>query len=247
MKNAPNIRKFLNKGLDTLLPPRCPVTGELVASQGTIAPSIWAQLQFVTNPFCKKCGIPFGFGEEEDGLRCMHCIENPPNYSTARSALIYNETSRDLILGFKHGDKTHMTPSFSPWLKRAGAEMIEHANCFIPVPLHRTRLFARRYNQAALISEILAKETQIEHLAMALKRTRATPSQGHLRTEEREKNVKKAFSVNPKYIEKIKGKSIILIDDVYTTGATVKECAKALLSVNAKEVHVLTLARVLKD
>lgn len=247
MKNAQNVKKVLNKGLDIILPPRCPVTGELVANHTTISPSLWAKLQFITDPFCKKCGIPFGFGEEEGNLRCMSCIENPPNYSAARASLIYNDASRDLILGFKHGDKTFMAPSFMPWLTRAGAEMIEQADYLIPVPLHRTRLFLRRYNQAALIADALETETSIKHLPMALRRTRATVSQGHLKTQERRKNVKKAFDLHPKYAPRLKDKSVILIDDVYTTGATVTECTKILLKHGVKQVNVLTLARVLKD
>ncbi len=241
------IQQMLNKGVDIILPPRCPVTGELVSHQGAVAPNAWAQLQFITHPFCIKCGIPFGFGEEEDGLRCMSCVETPPIYESARAALIYDETSRDLILGFKHGDKTHMAPSFIPWLTRAGAEMLEQADLLVPVPLHHSRLFIRRYNQAALIADALAKETGIKHLPMALKRTRATPSQGYLKTEERRKNVKSAFIAYAKYISSLKGKSVILIDDVYTTGATVEECTKTLLKAGVSNVHILTLARVLKD
>ncbi len=247
MKYRERALNIAGKGLDIILPPRCPVTGELVGHQGAVAPGAWANLQFIIDPFCKKCGIPFGFGEGESEIECMACIETPPNFDSARAAMIYDDASRDLILGFKHGDKTFMAPSFIPWLIRAGGAMLEEADYLIPVPLHRTRLFVRRYNQAALIADELKKETKIQHLPMALKRIRATPSQGHLKTEERRKNVKKAFALNPKYEPTIKGKAIILIDDVYTTGATVQECCKVLKKSGVSHVHVLTISRVLKE
>lgn len=247
MKTAQNMKQLWNKALDTILPPRCPISGENVETQGAISAQIWAQLQFISRPFCKTCGIPFDFGEEKSSMQCMTCIEKPPNFNSARAALIYNETSRDLILGFKHGDKTFMAPSFIPWLMRAGSGMLNNADYLIPVPLHHSRLFMRRYNQAVLIADALSKETKIPHLPMALKRTRATPSQGHLKTEERAKNVKHAFALNPKYQDKLKNKTVILVDDVFTTGATVRECTKTLLKAGVENVHVLTLARVLKD
>lgn len=247
MRYFQGILKEAKKGVDVLLPPRCPVTGELVDRQGAVTPKCWAQMQFIAHPYCTKCGIPFGFGEEEGDMQCMKCIDHPPKYKSARAALIYDEASRDLILGFKHGDKTHIAPSFVPWLIRAGAEMLEGADYLIPVPLHRSRLFTRRYNQAALIAHAVSKETKIKHLPMAMRRIRATPSQGHLKTEERAKNVKKAFDMHPSYKALVKGKTLILVDDVYTTGATVNECTKALLKAGAGQVHVLTLARVLKE
>jgi len=173
-------------------------------------------------------------------------MDTPPPFSSARSALIYNDTSRDLILGFKHGDKTHLVRSFIPWLQKSGEGMLAQADYLVAVPLHTRRLIARRYNQAVLIADALSKATEIEHLPRAMIRTRATVSQGHLKTDERAKNVKKAFDVHPAFKDRIKDKVIVLIDDVYTTGATVKECTKTLKSYGASEVHILTLARVLK-
>ena len=149
-----------------------------------------------------------------------------------------------MILGFKHADQTHAARAFVPWLKNAGAEMLEEADVLIPVPLHRWRLLKRRYNQSAIIAHYLAKDMNIPVLHEGLIRTRATPTQGHLNFEQRRKNVKRAFVVNERYLSDIKGKKVVLIDDVYTTGATVKECTKALKRAGVKEVHILTLARV---
>lgn len=242
-------KKMLMQAVDVILPPRCPITGDIVDAQGMVSAGAWAGLQFVADPICSACGIPFDFDDDETSGhgKCLACLEYPPPFTRARAPLIYNDTSRDLILGFKHGDKTHIVQSFTPWLLRSGAQMLSEADYLIPVPLHRIRLLMRRYNQAALITGVLSKATDIPHLPLALTRVRSTKSQGHLKTDERAKNVSKAFEASPKYADILKGKTVILIDDVYTTGATAKECAETLKSVGVKEVNVLTFARVLKS
>ena len=240
------LKSILADGLNLILPPRCPVTGDMVDAQGMISSDAWRDLVFIADPLCAHCGVPLVF-ETEGNARCVTCLETPHVYYSARAALQYNDISRGLILGFKHGDKTHVIQSFVPWLKQAGTEMLGQADYLIPVPLHPARLIMRRYNQAALIAGALSKSSDIPHLPTAMKRVRATPSQGHLTSDERTKNVQEAFDVSPKYRDMIKGKSIVLIDDVLTTGATVNECAKLLYHHGAGQVDVLTLARVVFD
>lgn len=242
------------KGVDLVLPARCPVTGEYVDSQGMLSAKAWQRLNFISSPYCTKCGLPFSFdrlqdaNDTQEGELCIACIKKEPPYTLARSALVYDDISRPLILGYKHADKTQFAPSFAPWLHMAGREFLPQSDYLIPVPLHATRLLKRRYNQAALLAQALSKiADDIPCLPEALHRVRATPSQGHLTTKERHKNVRKAFAFNKKYKEKIKGKTLVLIDDVYTTGATITECTKALLRAGAKDVYVLTLTRVVKD
>lgn len=235
--------KIFSQALDTILPPRCPVSGEIVTHHGALAPHIWRELDFIAQPFCSKCGVPFDYDLAEN-LTCADCLAAPPQYNMARSALRYNDASRDLILGFKHADKIFMVKSFVPWLRSAGADILPQTEIFVPVPLHFTRLIKRRYNQAAIIAGELSVDTGIPCLYEALERKRMTRTQGHLSAEDREKNVKNAFALNPKYKEAVKGKVITLIDDVYTTGATVSECCKTLLENGASKVHILTIARV---
>ena len=237
---------FFDLAIDTILPPRCVVTGEMVERQGMVSPSAWAALNFITEPFCACCGAPFDF-EVDEGSLCTSCLTHPPVFETARGALKYNEASRDIILGFKHADKTHVVKAFVPWLKRAGGQMLGQADVIVPVPLHHWRIIARRYNQSALIAQALAQDTGVPTILDGLVRTRATHSQGRLKAKERFKNVRRAFVVKDNHAAYIKGKTIILIDDVYTTGATVSECSKALLGAGAKTVHILTLARVVRD
>ncbi len=161
----------------------------------------------------------------------------------ARASLVYNDNSRGLILSFKHGDKTHLIKAFVPWLQKAGEEILAQTDILMPVPLHRWRMIGRRYNQSALISTLLAKETGIKHYVDGLVRIRSTPSQGHLKAKEREKNVRKAFIVNARYATDVRGRAITLIDDVMTTGSTVRECTRTLLKAGAAKVFVLTLSR----
>ncbi len=241
MKNS-----VLAQAIDIVLPPRCVITGGMVERQGMIAPEGWAGLDFIGNPFCASCGISFEF-EVEDKTHCAECLKDSPVFASARSALKYNDRSRDLILGFKHSDKIHAVQAFVPWLKRVGAEMIGEADFLVPVPLHRWRLLSRRYNQAAVIAFALGKDIGVKCLPDGLARVRATKSQGHMAMKERADNVRKAFAFNPRYAAQVKGKTIVLVDDVYTTGATVQECTKVLLKAGAKRVHVLTLARVVSS
>ena len=238
-------KTLLFQAIDAVLPPRCIITGDEVATQGTLSPRAWADLDFIGAPLCACCGMPFELAVGEDAL-CAACLAETPAYTTARAALKYNDASRAMILGFKHGDKTHAVVSFMPWLLRAGAALWPVCDLIVPVPLHTYRLLARRYNQSALIAFELGKQTGKPVLADALLRVRHTPVQGHLKASERAENVRKAFRVNPARAGDLQGKTILLVDDVYTTGATAQECARTLRAGGAADVHVLTVARVVK-
>ncbi len=235
--------KILEGAVNTLLPPRCYVTGRIVPVQGTVSPEAWGQLDFIQPPFCKLCGMPFSY-EIEGDILCSSCLEERPLYTSARSALRYNEVSKDLILGFKYADKTHYRAAFAPWLLRAGSAFLKEDTLLLPVPLHHGRLVKRRYNQSALLVQVLAKHSPAKPLYNVLRRHRATQCMGDMSHEERAANVKDAFHVPAKYYPYLEGCNVVLVDDVYTTGTTVLECTKALLNAGVAEVHVLTLARV---
>lgn len=237
---------LINLVISQILPSRCPVSGEIVPTQGSLSPKAWQALNFISAPFCACCGLPLEVSvKDENEVLCAGCSASPKIFNSARSAVIYDDASRGLILSFKHGDKLHLTKTFVPWLKTAGDRFLKDADMVVPVPLHWRRLLKRRYNQSALIAKELAKETGLSYMPDALKRTRHTPAQGHLSAKERYKNVANAFALNPK--RNLKNKNIILIDDVYTTGATVIECAEMLYAAGAARVDVLTVARVSKS
>lgn len=239
---------YLNRMIDFVLPPRCIVTGDMVDQQGMVSAAVWGKLNFISSPYCDCCGFPFDYDVEgiNDGNLCATCLKYPPKFDKARAALVYDDASRDIVLGYKHGDQTYAVPTFIPWLERAGADIFERIDYIVPVPLHPFRLLRRRFNQAGLMAQYLSKELRINCLIDGLKRVRATPTQGHLEKSERKKNVRNAFHVRTKYLETLKDKNILLIDDVFTTGATINECTKELQRYGVNQVRVLTLARVVK-
>lgn len=231
--------------VDFLLPPRCTISGEIVEYPGALAPKAWAELDFISDPCCVQCGMPFDFKIEET-VQCGACLEEAPYFDKSRSALVYNDKSKKAILGFKHSDQTHASISFANLMTRAGNELIEKSDIIIPVPLHPKRLWFRRYNQAALLAKDIAKKSNKKSVLDLLKRIHHTPTQGLMNKSKRKENVKNAFAVNPKFAEMVHGKTILVVDDVFTTGATLNACAQTLKKAGAKEVYTLCLARVCK-
>jgi ComF family protein len=228
--------------LDYLLPPLCLSCNEPVGVSQTLCVDCWKAIQFFSPPFCSCCGAPFEV-PVESGTLCGACLASPPEFTAARAAMLYNEGSKKLILGFKHADKVHPAPALANWMLRAGQDFWSEADFILPVPLHRWRLLMRRYNQAALLAHEIGKAARKPVLTNALKRIRSTPSQGHMNKEQRKKNIHGAIKLNPNYAAKIKDRAIVLIDDVMTTGATANECSRVLLRAGAAKVFVLTLAR----
>ena len=229
--------------LDVLLPPRCLACGALVEANGLLCSACWSGLSFISAPLCEACGLPFAFAVAER-TRCAACLADPPPFERARAALIYDDASRRLILGFKHADRTEAAPAFGRWLLRAGAALLADADLIVPVPLHRWRLFQRRYNQAALLAHAVGRLAGRPVSPDLLVRRRRTPSQGGLGRQGRRRNVAGAFALAPGRVERVRGCRVLLIDDVHTTGATLVECARALRRAGAGAVDALTLARV---
>ena len=233
------MKKLLLKLLDILIPPVCALCNERVSENATLCPKCFAQLNFITKPHCKICGRPFDcevFGE----MVCAHCLANPPRFTKARSVLMYDGAARKLILAFKHGDRLDLVPLLTKLMIRVAAELMPKVDIVMPVPLHRLRLLKRKYNQSAILTKRLAKYYRKPYNFDILKRVRSTCSQGHLTARERRKNVMNAFDIKSSQL--IQDKTVLLIDDVLTTGATANECAKVLLKAGAKQVYLLTFA-----
>lgn len=237
------LRQFTGRALDFLLPPLCLSCDAPTAAHRTLCAACWGQIHFIAPPVCTSCGAPFDVPIGEDAL-CAGCIAEPPDFTRARAPMLYDDFSKRLVLSFKHADRIYPAPALAGWMHRAGAEFWPAADFIAPVPLHRWRLFKRRYNQAALLAQELGRIAQKPVLIDVLTRKRTTPIQGHFNRKQRQANVKGAFKLNARYRKRIKDKTIVLIDDVLTTGATVNECARVLLRAGAKEVNVLVLARV---
>jgi ComF family protein len=236
-------RRAAQVALDLALPPRCVGCGDRIDAAGLACARCWSKLTFITPPLCACCGAPFDVAIEGTA-RCAQCYAAPPAFDRARAAVVYDEGSRGLILGFKHGDRLNAAPVFGAWVAQAGAELLADADIVAPVPLHRWRLLKRRYNQAALIAGQAAKRSNTAHIPDLLERARATPSQGEMGRTARIRNVAGAFRLNPRHADRVKGSRVVLVDDVLTTGATVDACARVLRRGGAARIDVLTLARV---
>ena len=208
----------------------------------TLCPVCWKAIHFIAPPWCAVCGAPFEVSVEA-GVVCAECLAFPPVFTRARGAMAYDEASKRLVLGFKHSDRLHPAKAFALWMQRNAGDFAEHVDVIVPVPLHRWRLFKRRYNQAALLAQEVGKLLGKPVLVDALLRVKATPRQGHMNREQRRENIANAFCMRPACADAVQGRKVLLIDDVLTTGATVNEGSRVLRKAGASEVYVLTLAR----
>jgi ComF family protein len=229
--------------VDGVLPPRCLSCGTTVGEPDALCGSCWAAITFFAPPWCAVCGLPFPHPMGE-GAICGDCARQRPSWERARSVLRDDKNSRRLVLMLKHGDQTHLAGAFGRWMHRAGSEVLAGADLLVPVPLHWTRLFTRRFNQSALLAQAIHTAGGPPVGADWLVRRRRTPSQGTLGPLARARNVRGAFAV--KRGRDVKGKRIVLIDDVLTTGATAEECARVLRRAGAAHVGVLVLARAVR-
>ncbi|RME64801.1 MAG: ComF family protein [Alphaproteobacteria bacterium] len=233
------------QAMDALLPPRCLGCGDLVPEPARLCGACWSALNFITAPLCAHCGDPFEFPVA--GLRrCAACIARPPGYDQARAALVYDDASKPLVLGLKHGDRTEYVPLLARLLLAAGRELLDGTDLLIPVPLHRWRLWRRRFNQSALLAQALGRLASRPVALDLLRRVRATPSQGGLNARQRRRNVHRAFTLKPDAAAMLEGRRVLLVDDVLTTGATIEACTRPLRRAGVAWVGVITVTRVVR-
>jgi ComF family protein len=240
---APALIAPLRAALDLVLPPRCPGCGEIVDGDDRFCAGCFAQLQFLGPPQCACCGDPLPHDAGADA-RCGACLAEPPAFARARAALAYGGPARQVVLALKHGRRLHLARLMARQMLRAAGPLPDDA-VIVPVPSHRWRLWRRGFNQAALIARQIARQAGRPLLVDALDRVKPTPVTKGLTRRQRQKNVAGAFQV--RRAEAVKGKSVVLVDDVMTTGATVAACAARLGRAGARQVEVLTFARTLRD
>lgn len=242
---AHSLRVMRKAALDVLMPPQCMSYGASIEQHGGLCGSCWSDLSFIAGSVCDICGTPFELAAGPQAI-CTACAGERPIYHRARAALRYDDPARQLILAFKRGDRTEVAPLLATWLDGAGRELFAGADYLIPVPLHRWRLFQRRYNQSALLAIALAKRWGVGALPEGLVRIRATRSQTGLTRKGRRHNVRNVFDLGKHGANVISGRNIILIDDVMTKGATVSACAWRLAQGGENRIDVLTVARVVR-
>ena len=242
---VPSWRLALGAAGNLLLPPVCIACRSRISSHGLLCGECFASIDFIAPPICARLGVPLPYDTGEPSLSAA-AIASPPVYDRARAVARYSETMRDLIQGFKYRDRQEGVALFSRWLAHAGAELLGDAELIVPVPLYRSRLWRRRFNQSAMLAQGLARLTEIPADCFVLRRVRRTASQVGLTAEQRVRNVAGAFKIDPKRATEIKGKNVVVIDDVITTGATAEACARVLKRAKAARVDVLALARVVE-
>ena len=245
-KSETFIGRIWGRLLNAIYPPQCPVCHRQVASIGALCADCWKEIHFLDGAQCSRCGTPF---EVDPGgeIECAACLSQPPAYDMARAVMRYDEHSKPPILALKHADRLDLPPGMIDWMVRAGRDMLAQTEIVVPVPLHWQRLWKRRYNQSAELARLLAHKTGLAYAPQVLQRLRPTKSQGEMPSAKaRHRNVRGAFVVPKNRKASISGKTILLIDDVVTTGATVDACSRSLKRAGAKKVFVLALARAVR-
>lgn len=240
------MRLTARSALDLLLPPRCPSCGVIVADQHSFCVSCWSTIRFLGDPCCARCGLPFAYdmGVEAE---CGACLADPPPFTRARAAMVYGDVARKAALSLKYGRQTGLARLMARYMARH----LEHDEAavplLVPVPLHRWRLWNRGFNQAAEIARALARETGARLCPDALLRTRRTPPLRAMNPARRARTVRGAFAINPGRADAVRGAHVVLIDDVWTSGATASACAAVLRRAGAARIDLICWARVLPD
>jgi ComF family protein len=244
--NVPQFAKTCGRALvDVIVPPKCLSCRAPVTQGSSLCISCWQNLQFLESPVCDVMGTPFAYDQGEGALSAV-ALTDPPPWDKSRAAIVFDQHSKNLIHALKYKDHHEVALMMVRMMARAGRELLSEADCIIPVPLHPTRLWKRRFNQSALLAKPLAQVVSKKYAPDLLVRNVATRQQVGLDIKARQKNVKKAFQVPTSKLSELKDRKVLLVDDVRTTGATFAACAEVLKKAGAGRVNVLSFALVLE-
>ncbi|MBN8827685.1 MAG: ComF family protein [Sphingobacteriia bacterium] len=233
--------KIFSKAIDIIFPPKCLFCQKIILDHLTICSDCFKEIEFVGKNKCKRCAVPlkYDYGEE---IECARCIESSPVYNKLHAIFYYGDYLKEAVHKFKYTDKTSYSKFFSTYMVRSISNEFKNFDYLTYVPLHYLKIIKRKYNQSNLLARNVSRLINMP-VIHALKRVKNTVPQNNLKYTERQINVKDVFVFNKKISNKIKGKNILLIDDVVTTGSTVNECAKILIEAGANSVSVLCIAR----
>jgi ComF family protein len=237
---------LVRQATDIALPPQCLSCDAPLAGHGALCPTCWGKLRLIEKPYCARLGIPFAY-DLGPGALSAEAIADPPPFDRCRAVAAFDDVARTLVHGLKYRDHLELAGAMGEWMARAGADLVASADVIVPVPLHARRLWWRRYNQSALLAQRIAAAGGKAVAPLALMRIRPTAQQVGLSSSERDKNVRGAFRVPLAGKPMVASRRVLLVDDVFTTGATVNAATRALLRAGAAAVDVLVFARVVRE
>lgn len=240
------LRAGWRQAIGIVYPPSCIACQAATGEAQALCPTCWGDIGFIERPYCERLGTPFAV-DLGDGLLSPAAIADPPVFARARAVCRFDGTARELVHRLKYGDRTDLSVTLARMMAQAGRELLPDAELIVPVPLHRTRLWSRRFNQAAALAQVLSRQAGVPHAPLALARVKRTRQQVGLTRAQRADNLQGAFRVEAAARPQVEGRRILLVDDVLTTGATANAAARALLRAGARAVDVLTFARVVTD
>jgi len=238
------LKEFARHISDIFIPPICISCSQLVDRHHGLCAKCWREISFVAGPVCDRLGIPLSFDPGDAVVMSAAALAKPPAYDRARAATHFSGTVRDLMHRFKYGDQHTARRLFAQWLLFAAQEIITECDIIIPVPLHRQRLRMRRFNQSAILAQDLSTKTGLEFRPDILVRQRSTLPQVGLTRDQRRRNLQGAFSVPDEEGRELFGRSVLLVDDVITTGTTIDICARVLKQAGASQVNIVAVSMV---
>ena len=242
---AQGMTRLWRSVVDTVTPPRCLACHAEITGAASLCAVCWQGLRQIDEPLCNVLGTPFAYDQGEGSVSAA-ALANPPAWDRARAAVAYDDAARPVVHALKYRDTQEAGLLMARMMTRAGRRLLADADMLIPVPLHRVRLWRRRFNQSAYLALNIAAASGTAFRPDILLRVKATRSQVGLREDERRKNVAKAFALAAAKAGDIQDKKVLLVDDVLTTGATAGTCAKVLKAAGAAQVDVLCFALVLE-
>ncbi|MEM6304962.1 MAG: ComF family protein [Pseudomonadota bacterium] len=233
--------------MDTVYPARCMGCGDVVDTDFGLCGPCWRDTAFIGGAVCDRCGVPLPGDVQAGDAMCDGCLKHPKPWDQGRAAILYRDAGRKLVLALKHGDRQEIARPAAKWMAQVAKELVDADTLIAPIPLHWARMMSRRYNQSALLARALGVEMGKDICLDLLSRPRRTRSLDGLKQAQRQATLEGAITVTDKRLSVLQGRSVLLVDDVMTSGATLSAATHALQRAGAGRICVVVLARVTQE